>query len=269
MKAIALFVCFGICVGLGSEAFDLASFNARGSNEITAVSSRASDDYIRVRQPDGRFQNETYVFGKGGNYRGPDRDPTIEEKSFEEVSHTIAIPLASQNYLPSKDPNETKFLVMVYWGTTWAQTGLVNAPRTLIDMTINRDAMLLGYADELRASIGLDRSPLGWRRRELMGDLRGRRYFVLLMAYDFQLMQKQKKHKLVWETRFSISENEHDFGKELPLMAKFAAQYFGQNTHGLVRTLVPEGRVEIGEVKSLGAVPEKPNGDTAQPPSKP
>jgi hypothetical protein len=267
MKAIPPFLCLGMCVSCGAEAFDLPAFNATGSNEITAVSSRASDDYVRIKRADGAYQNETYVFGKGGNYRGPDSDPTIEQKSFEDVAHTIAIPLASQNYLPSNDPNDTKFLIMVYWGTSWGTTGAVT--QTLVDMDVKRDAMMLGYAEDLRASIGLDRSPLGWRRRELMGEIQGTRYFVVLMAYDFQLMRKQKRHKLVWDARFSLSENGHDFGKVLPVMAKFASQYFGQNTHGLIRTRVPEGRVDIGEVKSLGEVPEKPNTDTEQPPAKP
>jgi len=250
-----LLSAIGVSLGCKSFAFDFVGGNNRGSNEITTVSSRACDDYVRTRQPDGTFQVETYAFGKGGNYRGPDRDPTIEEKSFEDVAHTIAIPLASQNYLPSSDPNDTKFLIMVYLGTSWGTTGAIT--QTLVDMDINRDALILGYAEDLRASIGLDRSPLGWRRRELKGDLGGTRYFVILMAYDFQLMRKQKKHRLVWETRFSLSEIGHDFGKELPGMAKFASQYFGRNSHGLIRTLVPEGHVDVGDVKSLGEVPAK------------
>src|SRR5580693_8879383 len=124
MKCFLLLALVG-CLLCKSYSFDLLEGNNRGSNQITAVSSRACDDYVRVRQPDGSFQIETYTFGKGGNYHGPDRDPTIEEKSFEDVAHTIALPLASQNYLPSKDPNGTKFLIMVYWGTSWGTTGAI------------------------------------------------------------------------------------------------------------------------------------------------
>lgn len=171
----------------------------------------------------------------------------------------MASPLASQDYLPGKDPNGTKFLIMVYWGTSWGPSDnpLVFRTKTIIDMQLTRNAMLLGYADDLRATIGLDRNPLGWRRKDLFGDLEANRYFVVLMAYDFQLMQKQKKHKLVWETRFSLCEFGHDFGKELPMMAKYASRFFGQDTHGLVRNLVPEGQVDIGDVKSLGNIPDK------------
>jgi hypothetical protein len=254
-------IFLGICAFVVSNAwaFDVFESDARGSNEITAVSSRASEDYIRARLPDGSFQSETYAFGKGGCYGSPDRDPTLEEKTFDDVARAIALPLAGQKYYPSKDHKDTNFLIMVYWGTS---TGPSNNPglfrtHTLIEMQLTRNAMLLGYADDQRATIGLDRTPLARRRNDLFSDLGGNRYFVILMAYDFQLMRKQKKHKLVWETRFSLSEVGHDFGKALPMMADYAARYFGQDSHGLVRNLVPEGHVDIGAVKSLGDVPEK------------
>jgi hypothetical protein len=242
-----------------AAAFDLTTFNARGSNEITAVSARASDDYVRVRRADGSFPTETYAFGRGGNYGGPVRDPTIEAFGFEEVAREIAAPLATQNYLPSTDPANTRFLVMVYWGVSRGpgSNPLLFPTRELWNMQLTRNAMLLGYAEDLRASIGTDGTALAIKRRDLFGDITLNRYFVVLMAYDFQLLMKQRKHKLVWETRFSLRETGHDFGKEFPMMAKYASQYFGQNSHGLVRTLVPEGHVEIGDVQSLGAVPDK------------
>jgi hypothetical protein len=51
-------------------------------------------------------------------------------------------------------------------------------------------------------------------------------------------------------------------GKAKPLLgllalAQFASQYFGQDSHGLVHKEIPLGRVDIGEIKSLGQVPAK------------
>jgi hypothetical protein len=40
-------------------------------------------------------------------------------------------------------------------------------------------------------------------------------------------------------------------------MALYAAKYFGQDSHGLRHDPVPEGRVELGDVRNLGTVPEK------------
>jgi hypothetical protein len=83
------------------------------------------------------------------------------------------------------------------------------------------------------------------------------RYFVILQAFDFPLLWKQKKIKLLWETRFSLDQRSHDFGRDLPRMAQIASQYFGQDSRGLVSKPVPQGNVDIGDVKSLGPVPDK------------
>ena len=258
MNRIALRIAMFIGAAASAPAFDLTTFNARGSNEITAVSARASDDYVRVRQPDGSFPVETYTFGKGGNYGGPVRDPTIEAFGFQEVAKEIAGTLATQNYLPNTDPANTRFLIMVYWGTSTGPASNASQfpTKELRNMQLNRNAMLLGYADDLRASIGTEWTALGVKRQDLFRDIAVNRYFIVLMAYDFQLL-RQNKHKLVWETRFSLREAGHDFGKEFPMMAKYAGQFFGQNSHGIVRSLVPEGHVDIGDVKSLGTVPDK------------
>jgi hypothetical protein len=93
-------------------------------------------------------------------------------------------------------------------------------------------------------------------RTDVESEIEENRYFVVLMAYDFQLMWKEKKHKLLWETRFSISERRNEFDKALPVMARYASQYFGQPTNGLLRTRVLGGKVDIGEMKSFGEVEE-------------
>jgi hypothetical protein len=70
-------------------------------------------------------------------------------------------------------------------------------------------------------------------------------------------MWKEKKHKLLWETRFSIRQRQHEFDKDLPAMAEYASKYFGQDSQGLVRESIPFGHVDIGDLKSLGTVPGK------------
>jgi hypothetical protein len=87
---------------------------------ITALSSRASADYVRSRLPDGSFRPEYYAFGKGGKWEGSFSDLTIDRLSFMDVARDIAPPLATQHYLPARDPAKTNLLIMVYWGTTKA-----------------------------------------------------------------------------------------------------------------------------------------------------
>jgi hypothetical protein len=229
---------------------------ARAENGITAVYSRASDDYVRATQADGSVQNEAYAFGNGGFYSGALKDDTIDNLGFTDIAHTLAAPLAAQNFLPARDPNKTKLLIMVYWGATtgpqdFAQSNFSHGPQFspylvsggLYDMSIRGNANLLGYAEELNKT-GIRRLRLGG---DLADELGTSRYFVVLMAYDFQMMWKEKKHKLLWESRFSVREQGNDFTRALPAMAEYAAQYFGRDSHGLLRTHVPDGRIDMGD----------------------
>jgi hypothetical protein len=274
---------------------------AESSDGITAVASKTSDDYKRTRLPDGTFKPEYYSFGKGGNWGGEIKDPTIDKLSFLDVAGVIAEPLASQKYLPSRDAGKTTLLIMLYWGTTAvpgpmsdsvavgefraaqdfleratkmdpasvqdaamaqmsAATAMLNMENGQRDLTDFRNAAMLGYDSTgvIGTDYGLEvrRTPMKYRRDELISEIEENRYFVVLMAYDFQLLWKQRKHKLLWETRFSIREKDHQFDRDLPAMAQYASQYFGQDTHGLVRKQVPLGHVEIGDLKSLGEVPQ-------------
>src|SRR5580692_10792268 len=87
-------------------------------NGVVAVASKVSDDYVRTKLPNGSFETEYYSFGPGGQWGGEIKDSTIDNLHFMDVAHVVAGPLADRNYLPAKDPKNTKLLIMVYWGTT-------------------------------------------------------------------------------------------------------------------------------------------------------
>jgi len=289
---------------------------AQSDGEIAAVSSSVSDGYARVRLPDGSFQPETYTFGEGGRLAGSSRDDSIDRLTFTDVATAVADPLRKRNYVPVEDrnPEKTKLLIMVYWGTTsgtsdssdslgyqnlqrnqgskppptqppaslakggananqqarqaaatasmrqsvedgaMAEVLAENWQRDQVDM---RNAMLLGYDTAIAETSAVGSTPATRRREDLVSEIEESRYFVVLMAYDYQALWRQKKHSLLWVTRLSVRERGADFGKLLPSMVGYASQYFGQDSHGLLRRPLPEGRVEIGEPKSLGALPEK------------
>lgn len=296
--AAAAAVALGAVVAVRASA-------AEGNEDITAVSSHASADYVRARLPDGSFAPEEYSFGEGGHYGGPMHDETIDSLKFLDIARVIAVPLASQHYLPAHDPKKAKLLIMLYWGTTntpssittssgyqgyqnalqsynqlmndpllahdqmmknYAQgilnNGLIqasmeNKERDHLDYT---NAALLGYDSEgivgTEYGIGLQHTALRAFRQDLVTEIEDTRYFVVLMAYDFQMLWKTKQHKELWETRFSISQRRNNFAKVLPAMAQYASKYFGEDSRGLVRRSVPLGEVRVGQVTSLGDVEE-------------
>ncbi len=269
---------------LGYGAPFVHQSGARGEpvGQITAVYSDVSDDYLRTKLSDGSFQTEAYAFGEGGYYRAPISDETIDKLGFMDIARTVAGPLSAQNFAPTKDPKKAKLLIMLYWGMTSGTNDpssanfvfsiFAHAPSAMggrggsnlsydswapvsfeggiID---NENAGILGYGSELLVDsprIGLMHNV---RREDLIDDIEHNRYFVVLMAYDFQMLWKQNKHKLLWETRFSIREQGNDFEKVLPAISSYASQYFGQGTHGrLIREPLPEGKVEVGAPEPVG-----------------
>jgi hypothetical protein len=121
------------------------------------------------------------------------------------------------------------------------------------DATIDaKSANILGYTDEILRTRSGDPN-MGTLHDEIEHD----RYYVVLLAYDFQAARKFGRHELLWETRFSIPERGNDFEKAFPLMASIAGKYFGQDSHGLVHHNLANTQVDVGEPKSLGPLPEK------------
>jgi hypothetical protein len=123
------------------------------------------------------------------------------------------------------------------------------------------NASMLGYdtEDVVGTDYGnnLRGSPMAMHRDALVEEIEDNRYFVVLMAYDFQILWKDKKHKLLWETRFSLRQTHNNFDKNLEGMARAASAYFGQNSGGLIHKPVPVGHVDFGPLKVVGAPEDK------------
>ncbi len=258
---------------LGSSCLSAAlpAVDSKTSNTVTAVSSRATDAYVRTRQADGTYAPETYAFGEGGYYGGPIHDAAIDSLSFREVARVLSLPLTKQNYVPTRDPKTAKLLIMVYWGMTsgsrdpaaaafvHGDTQATWGPDALqAEMTDARNASILGYDTDGSWEKGT--GPIVHPGD--VADVQMNRYFVVLMAYDFQKLWKDRQHRLLWETRFSIREQGNDFGRFFPAMAFYASKYFGQDTRGIVSRQLPQGNVKVGEPESIG-IEADPTADAA------
>jgi hypothetical protein len=121
-----------------------------------------------------------------------------------------------------------------------------------------KTATLLGYDSWwVAANAAMDGTALGRRKEDMHAELEEDRYFVVLTAFDYQKLVKEKKSKFLWEVRFSIREHSNQFDRRLAAMIALASDYFGRDSAGLQHVAVPEGKVEIGPVKSLGVVSAK------------
>jgi hypothetical protein len=251
----------------------LAALPGARASAIVAVDSEASHDYVRARFPDGSLVPEAYAFGRGGFLPWIMQDDTIDKLDFTTVAQAVAPMLAQRKYVSARDPEKTKLLIMVYWGVTSGSMDMGFTPnftrmerlflledrtRDLIDY---QNAGILGYTRD--GLIGTDygyalqATALRHKVEDEVTEVEHSRYFVVLMAYDFQMMWKEKKPRLLWMTRLSIDQRRNDFGREMPMMLRIAAPYFGKDSKGLIRDAVPEGQVDVGEIKSLGVEPER------------
>jgi hypothetical protein len=121
-----------------------------------------------------------------------------------------------------------------------------------------KTATLLGYDSWwVSANAAMEGTAMALRKNDMRAELEEDRYFVVLTAFDYQTLVKQKKQKFLWEVRFSIREHGNQFDRRLPAMVALASDYFGRDSAGLHHVEVPEGKVEIGPVRSLGVIPQK------------
>jgi len=279
---------------LGALAFAPGGRAGQELEGVTAVASKVFPGYVRAKLPGGHFKPESYAFGEGGKWAGEIADHTIDQMRFLDVAHVIAEPLASQAYLPAKDPATAQLLIMVYWGTTAvpgptsdsialsqfqlaqdnlnkylvksnvdprqkvasggafadaaldqmsAATAMLNMQNHQDDKTNFANALMLGY--DAPGLIGTEHgnyvrgTAFQIDRDDLYQEITENRYFVVLMAYDFQTLWKHNA-----------------FDRALPAMAQYAAKYFGQPSDGLLRERIKAGNVELGTPTMINFVEE-------------
>ena len=281
---------FLVVVGLATLAVP-RSLRAAGG-EWVVVSATAAPEYRRTKGPDGVLP-ESYVFSPGIHFGGATRDATQEKMPFLSIAKTLAAGLARQRYLPAIEAEKANLVIVVHWGTTETyedpnrQTNLESLNKELADYIaaiqangmaspgalnallsnqetdatrqqqfLNANAELLGY----KRSLLKEGERLFSSEEEITmrSELAEERYFVVLMAYDYQLLKKEKKPRLLWVTRMSVRSPGNNFAEAVPGMTRVAADFFGQQHEDLTRvqTKLPEGKVEIGEVKVVDGVSE-------------
>jgi hypothetical protein len=259
-----------------------------------AASATAGSDYQRPRDAAGALRPETYVFAEGQFLGGGTVDRGLEQTTFTQITRTLAVNLARQNYLPAPDLNSAQLVIMVHWGMTMVSedpmkdinlqraqealatfsaeqeangladptalnsaTSAMGMARQGVQDAVNRNAVLLGFARSLER----ERQQMMTSTAEITmsNELNEERYFVILMAYDNQTRLKERKSRLMWVTRLSVRSPGNNFAEALPALAQVGAEVFGRQVDGLVRVKAPLGRgtVTIGELEVLGQAAEK------------
>jgi hypothetical protein len=266
-----------------------------GKNDPIAISATSAPGYIRPTDPQGNPQPETYIFAEGVHLGAGTADRSQDTMTFDDITKMLAVNLAKQEYYPTRDVPAANILIRVFWGSTLtfddsrkqleiealnsalgsfsstyadtqnADVGELNASLDRVGTSqssqqsmVERNAALLGY----RRSLDKERKKAAVSTQEMTMsvELNEERYFVVLMAYDYQFMRKEKKPKLLWVTRLSMRSPGNNFSEALPALAFAGAEVYGKSLEGLQRVRVNERDVEVkmGELQVLGTVGEIP-----------
>jgi hypothetical protein len=269
------------------------------AEDAVVISSTAGPEYVRPLDANGKPQPETYIFAEGKYMGGSTADAGERKVTFTDITQLLAVSLTKQNYFPTKDAASANILIRIFWGTTLiyedperernieavnsalgamqqevasggvADPGPMRAAQAAqelqansVEGALNRNAALLGYKRFLdkegrKMMASVEEQTM---RMELSED----RYFVVLMAYDYQYMLKEKRPKLLWLTRLSIRGPGNNFLEAFPALTAAGAQVYGQNLTEMKRVKVselPSGKVKMGDIQVLGTVENaKPDG---------
>jgi len=260
------------------------------------VDSWAREGYLEAKVADGEILRETYHFFEGRHFGGNVKDKSLEDVSFLEVVESLAEEMETRNYHSESNPEDGDFLIVVHWGVTGIEEPLdelfVNQPgdpgfqtqEVIADTSqgVGSQDFSTDFQDtyqsfdgsgpsgsdrENAALIGFDRALnrkglMPTDESELRSMLEDERYFIILMAYDWQKLRLEKEYELVWSTRFSLNAIGTNFRDAHLALSRGASNYFGTNLDGKLgktKTHLGEGEVKLGDVEVVETVDEDEN----------
>lgn len=224
---------------------------------------------------DARSADLLIVVNWGSTLTDPSQDAADPERQFQfqDKMQSIRDYNASYSAGGAPDPSPIEFQMMITRNDQFSA-----------QVAASHTAQLLGYTDALNREIKRSwayQDGLSAKAESYLADLNQERYFVVLMAYDFQELQRshhaadmrtamgtpqygptatalrkgEAAPNPVWSVRMNIRADGNNFAEALPAMSAIAAEYFGKQMDGLTTSQTSvgsTGHVEIGETKVLG-----------------
>ena len=238
------------------------------------VDSFADKAYSKKKEGEDGARRETYHLVEGKTHGGLIRDKSLREVPFIEVAEGLAQELKTRNYFSAQSKEEGDFLIIVHRGVTrieadWDELFPVDDSEDTSEEESEEEEELTNPDTYLRVEgytnaeqdnaelIGFDRA---LKRRGLMVQdemelqemLREERYFLVLMAFDWQKLRKTGEKDLVWSTRFSMDAVRVNFHDAHFALSRGASNYFGTNLDGKLgkaKTFTGPGEVVTGDLK--------------------
>jgi hypothetical protein len=250
------------------------------------VKAEATHEYtkdVAMRKADDPL---TYHFVKGYFYPGNIADKSLIKVDFMDIAQNLAVHLTKQNYYPSKDTDNNDVMIVVNWGVTAVEddimdlwnlnsqdeyeeiyglgdnsTGGIERQLEIYGPTPiqswgeadrQKNSGILGFAETLQST-----NVMPQEQYDLESALNRERYFLVVMAYDYQKLKSKKEMDLLWITRFSMKSSGTNFEDAYKELTFAASDHFGKNMKGLQKTRTDDkSKVEIGDIEVLNTVEE-------------
>ena len=269
--------------------------SAWAANQIV-VKSQAAEAYLQARALASNNGVQTYHFKEGNYHPGSRGGNSMERLDFMEIATDVAKHLKKQRYYPAAQGSQDADLVIVlHWGATstipsneellgytsledqmgssLAASQNAGGEITSASMNAVQDVQFQANAElsnlegnDLSARyqatlIGMERAySENISQSEEFGLkflLQEDRYFIALIAYDFQKL-KAGEIEPVWETRYSVRATGQSFEDAIRDLNITAGNYFGQNHDKLIKKrMTDKTRVKLGELELVGTEEEE------------
>jgi hypothetical protein len=266
----------------------------------------ASEEYLKERARDPEKKIQSYEFLEGHHFKGSSYDKGVQEMTVEELVYDLAQHLIKQDFYPNPIVGEGDLLIVVHYGVAEREENMMELlgianESDLLDMNVSgtdltvgdtaSNAAFLDVMDTLVSTqsmtqalnsggrmtrrqkaqiLGLDSisyKPSHFTSNyEYQQMMRESRYFVVLMAFDYQRFLKKDETVLLWSTRYNIRTPGQSFETAIKEMNVIGGDYFGKNFDKLMRKRRDDdSRVEIGEIEVIGHVSPDTESDEKNP----
>ena len=170
-----------------------------------------------------------------------------------DVSHTIAVELARQHYLVMNAQHPPEQLLVLWWGSMNPEIQDFGSNDPTEQVFFNEREMLAlvgAYKTQMMAP---------WNAQDLKSAARDDRYFVIVMAFDFQAARQHQK-KLLWMAKMSAASVGTDLTTVIPALVATGGPTFGRDTPPTwvdSGKSLKEGHVILAPTEMKEVVPEK------------
>ncbi|MDQ8200140.1 hypothetical protein QEH56_18395 [Pelagicoccus enzymogenes] len=251
-------------------------FSRKNARVIT--NAWASPEFVERRMGDEGPIPMTYHFAEGKFYGGAIRDKSLENYTLQDIVETLASDMEEQNFFPAPSTEEGDLVIVVHWGVTeveedWDELfpgdesgdssgGDFSEEGESLDSSSDSYSSDLStvrsYSKTRENAIltGIDKAlnkkgTLPSDYQDYMSLLEEERYFIVLIAYDWQKLFMEKQKEVQFVTRFSLRSPGTNFIDAVPSLSRAAVPHLGTNLDDLAKTKTQLGwgKGTVGELE--------------------